>query len=217
MTAKNASDSLPRDAGRFLEITAAALSGWHQEYFQHIDPAILDGLRAEAECRRAMIGSVPPVELVEIATAGLEYQPEPGPEEVLLIPQYHFRPWNLYRDWQGVRVFQYPVDAVQPRPGEPPPAFLRLARALSDDSRLRILRFLAAGPASFTEIVRAGGLAKSTVHHHMVVLRAAGLVRVHHIGKSGDTYTLRDGAVDTISDVLRGYLTAPNPDEGRPL
>jgi DNA-binding IclR family transcriptional regulator len=69
------------------------------------------------------------------------------------------------------------------------------------------LRFLATGPRSFTDVVQVMGLAKSTVHHHMVVLRAAGLVRVHHGGEKATTaYSLRPGAVDQLRDMLRAYL-----------
>jgi DNA-binding transcriptional ArsR family regulator len=144
---------------------------------------------------------------VEAATCGVRFVPQPGPELVLLVPQYHFRPWNVFQDYRGLRVIQYPADALPAMPGEPPPGLLRLTRALSDESRLRILRFLAMGSRSFTDVVQFMGLAKSTVHHHMVVLRAAGLVRVHDSGEKATTaYSLRPGAVDQVRDMLRAYL-----------
>jgi len=94
----------------------------------------------------------------------------------------------------------------------PPTAVTGPARtersALSDESRLRILRFLASGSRDFTEIVRFSGLAKSTVHHHLVILRAAGLVRVlvRHSGDSAETYELRPYAIDTLGEQLRAFL-----------
>lgn len=126
---------------------------------------------------------------------------------MLLVPQFHHRPWNVFQDYRDLRVIQYPADALPAVPGEPPPGLLRLTRALSDESRLRILRFLATGPRSFTDVVQFMGLAKSTVHHHMVVLRAAGLVRVHDRGDV-TTYSLRPGAVDELGDRLHTFFQA---------
>jgi DNA-binding transcriptional ArsR family regulator len=83
---------------------------------------------------------------------------------------------------------------------------MRLTKSLADENRLRILRFLVAGGKSFTEIVQYIGLAKSTVHYHMVSLRSAGLVRVHLSTESGERYSLRKGAFDKLRDHLTNYL-----------
>src|SRR5918911_1352446 len=186
---------LPRDLSLVRDRYMRVLVAWDEQYFRLVDPAILRGLAADAASRQALVGTLAPETLVEVATCGVHFVPQPGPELVLLVPQYHYRPWNVFQDYRGLRVIQYPADALPSVPDEPPPGLLRLTRALSDESRLRILRFLATGPRSFTDVVQVMGLAKSTVHHHMVVLRAAGLVRVHD---SGDaiSYSLRPGAVD---------------------
>lgn len=152
---------------------------------------------------------MPPAELVETATNGIEYRPEPQPETVVLIPQYHFRPWNLFAKCGSLRFIHYPVEAVPIAPDEPPRGLVRLARALSDENRLRILRLLAGSPLTFTDIVRATGLSKSTVHHHMVILRAASLVRVETGGERGGLCRLRSDAVDMLHDSLGSYLQRP--------
>jgi hypothetical protein len=51
-------------------------------------------------------------------------------------------------------------------------------RALGDGTRLRILRRLAGGTATVGRISEELGLAKSTVHEHLLSLRTAGLVRL---------------------------------------
>jgi DNA-binding transcriptional ArsR family regulator len=124
----------------------------------------------------------------------------------LLVPQYHYRPWNLYDRFGGVKLLMYPADAVAPAAGDVPPGLLRLTRALGDDSRLRILRFLAGGQRSFTEVVREVGLAKSTVHYHMVALRAAGLVRVHDADDGVISYSLRPQVIAALSETVRAYV-----------
>ena len=76
---------------------------------------------------------------------------------------------------------------------------MRLTHALSDESRLRMLRFVADGPCTLTEVARFIGLSQPTVHHHLVQLRAAGLVRVHFAVSGPSRYSLRPHALDLRS------------------
>jgi DNA-binding transcriptional ArsR family regulator len=190
---------------RYVEI----LNAWNEQYFQMVDPAILTGLERDAAEKRDLMGRMEPRELVEIATSGMTVEPQADLDWLWLIPQYHYRPWNLLAFFRRGRVIQYPVDALPLGPDEISPRLRRLTKAVSDGSRLRILRLLSAGPASFTEIVTFMNLSKSTVNHHLVVLRAAGLVRVHDSGERSSTYTLRPDALDLLRDDLRSYLSIP--------
>lgn len=201
-----------RDADSFLDWLGRAERGrpwvstlrtWNQAYFRTVAPAVLAGLAAEADLRRA--GGLGPRELVEDATAGVWLEPAPGLETVVLVPQYHARPWNLNTIEDGVHWILYPADVLPAAPGQPPAGLMRTLRALGDPSRLRILRFLAGGDRSFTDIVRHTGLAKSTVHHHMAALRAAGLVRTHARGEAAEGYSLRPGALEAVGGRVASY------------
>lgn len=195
-----------RNLHTMLERAAPLLAAWHERYFRHLDPAILQGLAADAAAKRALVATLDAPALVEAATGGIDYRPRQEPQAVLLAPQYHYRPWNLYALYAGLKVYEYPVDAVPGAPEDPPPALLRLTRALADENRLRILRFLATGPRSFTDVAGYTGLAKSTVHHHMVVLRASGLVCVHDADDGPPSYSLRLSGVAHLADRLDTFL-----------
>ncbi|MBV8716454.1 MAG: helix-turn-helix transcriptional regulator, partial [Chloroflexi bacterium] len=80
---------------------------------------------------------------------------------------------------------------------------------------LRILRFVADGPRTLTEVARFIGLSQPTVHHHLVQLRAAGLVRVHFVANAPSRYSLRPHALDQLSDQLGRYLQPPVVTEER--
>jgi DNA-binding transcriptional ArsR family regulator len=196
-----------QDLGALRDRAVHLLTAWNEQYFRNVDGAILDGLLADSEEKRALAVTLNPEELVEMATSGVRFLPSDELEVVLVIPQYHFRPWNLHDTFRRMRLVQYPADVLPTAPGEPSPRLMRLVRALSDESRLRILRLLAQGPGSFTDVVRATGLSKSTVNHHMVALRAAGLVRVHDPGERMLIYILREDAIDEMGDRLREYLS----------
>ena len=69
---------------------------------------------------------------------------------------------------------------------------------------MRIIRRLSDGPASLQQIADHLGLAKSTAHHHLVALRAAGLTRVT-LGADKE-YSLRGDPVVEVADLLKEYL-----------
>jgi DNA-binding transcriptional ArsR family regulator len=83
---------------------------------------------------------------------------------------------------------------------------MRLTRGLGDESRLRILRFLATSPRSLTEVARFADLSQPTVHHHLTQLRSAGLVRVHCSLSTPVRYTLRPHALERLVQQLGTYL-----------
>jgi DNA-binding transcriptional ArsR family regulator len=195
-----------RELAARQEEAVGLLAAWDTQYFSTVDRAILDGLAASAAEHRKALAERQPEQVVEAATNGLIIPPEPDLETVLLVPQYHYRPWNVRAFYRSLRLIEYPVDALPAQDGEVPLRLLRLTRALADESRLRILRFLSEGEASFTDLVRLTGLSKSTVHHHLVALRAAGLVLVRDPGDKYTTYMLRPDAVEEMSNGLRAYL-----------
>ena len=82
---------------------------------------------------------------------------------------------------------------------------MRLTRALSDETRLYILRLLAGKQLTFSEIVREVKLSKSTIHYHLIALRAAGLVIVH-VNQKSTAYSLRLEALEKLSGQIATYI-----------
>ena len=61
--------------------------------------------------------------------------------------------------------------------------FMNVAKAISDESRVRILAFLRDGELCVCQIVDVLGLAPSTVSKHMAILTQAGLVDFRKDGR----------------------------------
>jgi DNA-binding transcriptional ArsR family regulator len=200
---------LPRDFASWREPILELLTAWDAAYFQRVDPAILRGLRAHADALEARVGSEPAGRLVEEVTNGIHMEQSPELRTVTLVPQYHERPYNDDATAHGGPLILFPADVLPVPADVPPPGLMRLTRALSDDSRLRILRFLADRPCTLTEVARFIGLSQPTVHHHLVQLRAAGLVRVHFVMASPSRYSLRPHALEQLGGQLGAYLRAP--------
>jgi DNA-binding transcriptional ArsR family regulator len=213
---------LPRDFLNWRDRCLQVLNVWNEVYFHAIDPSILDLLDAAADILQMRLMQMQvqldcsPQELIEETTNGILVEPTAEPLQVTLVPQYHQRPYNTDVTEQGGIVILYPADILPPAADRPPPRLLRLTHALSDESRLRMLRYLADGPRTLTEVARFIGLSQPTVHHHLVQLRAAGLVRVHFVVSTPSRYSLRPHALEQLSDQLGEYLQALAPLERRP-
>jgi DNA-binding transcriptional ArsR family regulator len=164
----------------------------------HPEPAVLAELERDAAAKRA--SAVSPEQLIDIAAAGYRYEPEPELDRVVLVPHAAARPWLLLCQHERARIICYPLPSAEALADRA----LALGRALADDGRVRMMRRLAAGDASLNELAEAAGVARSTAHHHLAQLRAAGLVTMHGNAR-GYWFTLRaEGFADarrTLSEL----------------
>lgn len=90
-----------------------------------------------------------------------------------------------------------------------PPEELRDLRsfhkALADVNRLRIVRRLADGPSTVTELIEQVGLSQPLVSHHLKRLRDAGLVDTRRAGRE-TVCTLRPHVFDETAERERLVL-----------
>ncbi len=100
-----------------------------------------------------------------------------------------------------------------------PPEDLRELRAfhkaLADVNRLRIVRRLATGPASVTELIDHVGLSQPLVSWHLGRLRAAGIVVTERLGRE-TSCSLRPEAFEEIALRERALLGLPAPEAREP-
>jgi DNA-binding transcriptional ArsR family regulator len=93
-------------------------------------------------------------------------------------------------------------------PGEAiPESLLRVLKALSDPTRLRILHDLSQESLTPAELTRRLRLRAPTVTHHLKVLRLAGLVQMTlSEGKRTKRYAARSEAVAAFCASLQTFL-----------
>jgi DNA-binding transcriptional ArsR family regulator len=186
-----------------LPLTPAQTKRWILRRLEsaHVDATVLEEIEHDATAKRAL--TVTPDELIEIAAAGYRYEPEPELGEVVLVPHVAARPWLLLCQHERTRIICYPV----PEEHGLEDRALALGRALADEGRVRMLRLLATRDASLTELAEAAGVAKSTAHHHLAQLRAAGLVGMHGNARAY-WFALRAEGIAAARRTL-GELAAP--------
>ncbi len=169
--------SLGADEARDLVITA--LRAWYRDVFAPEESATVAILERDAGAKRRLHRTTSDEKLIELATNGIEYVAEAWVRRVILTPHLAMRPWNVTCAYEDVYLICYPVadESLGIDRSAPPSHLVRLHKALADEKRLRILKLLYASDLTLQELSDAVGLAKSTAHHHTVILRAAGLIR----------------------------------------
>lgn len=189
------------EAKRDLEI---ACRGWYDAVLHPDEPATALVLKRSARAARALAQRLPPEQLVDTLTRGIRYAPEPGIERILLVPHIASRPWSIFTEAWNTKIVCFGIAESQITGDSPPDPLVAAYKALGDDTRLRILRRLADGPASLQELTQMLGLAKSTVHGHLLVLRTGGLVIADVSRKTG--YRLRRETLAESAALLETYL-----------
>ncbi|SFS64676.1 ArsR/SmtB family transcription factor [Marininema halotolerans] len=155
---------------------------WYQEVIAPHASWLNEILEREIHSRESRMESLTSEQIVEELT-GIAYTPEPSVYEVVLIPHIVYRPWTIQGSAQGTRIFYYPVSDeslfVKEDPYAPPSTLIRFHKALGDEKRLRILKMLQQKHRSLQELAEGMNLPKTTVHHHLRMLRSAHLVELN--------------------------------------
>jgi DNA-binding transcriptional ArsR family regulator len=131
------------------------------------------------------------------------------------------RPWVVTADHGDTRIFCFSVadESLAAAANDDPPAFLvRRLRALADERRLRLLRRLNRERGTLQELATEFDLPKTTLHHHLAILRAAGLIHLRDDASRQYTpyprYSVRVEAVPGALDALMAWLQL-EPNEGK--
>lgn len=202
---------LTADGEAFKAELIGILETWVERVWKPESLTIMPILERDATAKRELLGELPIEQFITTATNGVEFAPRPGISRLVLVPSFVNRPLVTYAEYGEVFVIVYPVadESVSAEIDTPPLRLVRLSKALADEKRLRILRALADGDRSLQELADMFGVAKTTMHHHMIVLRSAGLITAAVGSKS---YRLRHETVPDVGALLSGYLGAgPGP------
>jgi DNA-binding transcriptional ArsR family regulator len=153
------------------------LTKWNDQYFQYVDDhdeyrKAIEGIRSELN------NKMPPEAIVEKFATGLQIEMN-DIQTVHMIPSIYFSPLHTFSIFKERMFVWYPIKAEQSDFDH----ILNVAKCLSDRNRLHMLQFLSAGKYTFTEVLKQIGGAKGNIHHHLMTLRSAGLVRIHLAGE----------------------------------
>ena len=198
---------LSADPEKLRAELVGVLEEWNEKVFAPEEASVMPILLRDVEAKRELSRELPFADFVTRSTNGVEFPPRPGLERVALIPTFVNRPLVSHVELGDTLLIIYPVadESVSAETDAPPLRLVRLAKALADEKRLRILRALAEGEKGLMELAEQFGVPKTTMHHHMIVLRSAGLVAV---AVGSKRYRLREETLPDVEQLLSGYLGA---------
>jgi DNA-binding transcriptional ArsR family regulator len=182
----------------------ALLPRWYEGVFLPYEPDWREAAERDADVKRELARSNSPTQLTELATRGYQYAPVPGIRTLAFFPSWWMRPWVVLWEHRGTKIFCYPI-ATPAEEGASPAEVARVYKALGDEGRLKLLRRLSDDSLTLAEAAEELGVAKSTAHHHLAILRQAGFVTVRD--DDDKVYNLRDDRPET-GDLLAAYLGA---------
>ena len=201
---------LPLTPAETKQRVLAALEAYADEVFRPEEDRLRLELRADEASKRLLAASLSAGELISASARGYVYEPEPEFSRVVLIPHVAARPWTLLCQHRDARIICYGVDDSELDPeGARADQLERLGRAIGDSKRVAILVRLSQSQATFAELAEEAGLARSTTHHHLALLRAAGLIVLHGNARSY-RYTLDRNGFAAAESLLKAL--APEPD-----
>ncbi len=190
----------------------AGLRDWYAAVYADQETAVAAIIERDRAVKERIRTEHGPERLLQAIGGTLHFAFAPNVRRVVLAPAVVTRPaiiLPLEHTDTGVQIVIFPVaDESLEAPEElaPPRQLVRLYKALCDETRLKILRLVTHEELYATEIAERLGLSKATVSHHMMLLRAAGLVEVRGERKVERYYALHHEALDLPTATLRQYL-----------
>lgn len=205
-------EAVLRDPEQARSELLAALRVWEDAVFAAERPRIVPLLDRSAAALERARSEMPPDRFLKLAMRGVEWQRPARFRRVIFAPSYFSRPAVFYHFWRGTLTFCYPIETqeyeseVRPAdPRAPNEETLRFFEALGDSTRLRILRLLAEREMYLTELSERLRLTKATTKHHMIRLRAAGLVTLYDRDRM-TYYAIRPDVARHAAQLLNDYL-----------
>lgn len=189
----NISSNLSLQRSEYVEL----LQEWYEQYFQKTDTNIVATLQAEVEGIKKRLKKEKAEEVVNSTSRFIVESRDI--KKVYLIPSFHFQPMSLVDQFKETLIITYPFTKKEGHFNE----VLKLTKAISDERRLNILRFISNQSCTFTDIVKELGMAKGNIHHHLSILRSARLLDIHlKEDKNTFYYQTHKGITNILKDNL---------------
>lgn len=177
--------------------------GWYAEILPDVDEYIAI-LEKSCQETMAIASECKESELIKQITRGGELTPEPGVRTLWLIPQISYRPFTIRNRNEDCSIYYYPVSERLISKVAEHEQLLKLAelyKAAGDPQRLKLLKLLASDSKSLADCALAISSSKPATHHHLLLLRTAGLVSV----ESG-VYSVNWEGVQELGNPLLTFL-----------
>jgi DNA-binding transcriptional ArsR family regulator len=205
---------LSRPPAEYRDLLVDVIERFDRQVFADLVDEAMGAIDRDVAHRRQQLeDGADAADVVLEATNGFELVDDPTLRRIVLLPSYWCRPWLVLGRLGDTEMLSSPVaEQFVVLPSEaPPPSLVKLFKALGDEGRLKLLRRMSTGPVTLADAVDELGVAKATAHHHLSILRQAGLVSLRDEDRR-TTYGLRDDPRTVAGEALAAYLRPPRRD-----
>jgi DNA-binding transcriptional ArsR family regulator len=187
---------------------AAIVADWAERVFPRFASDAVAAIERDAGARQRQLATESGEAVLAAATTGLEFRASPWVDEIVIVPTVALRPFIIPTELERTAVFLYSVadEAFDMDPAAPPRRLVKVAAALGDELRLRVLHVLRDEQLTASEIAERLEIDRTSLHHHLGILRSAGLLTIRDEGVRGWRYALRDDGLEGVGPALASYL-----------
>jgi DNA-binding transcriptional ArsR family regulator len=165
-------------------------------------------VRRDVAAKQTLFRDEPMHQALRVATNGVDFDLAGWATEIVVIPSVALRPFIAPVESGSKQLILCSVadEAFDDNPATPPRRLVKVTAALGDEVRLRILHELAGADLTAAELAARIGIERTSLHHHLGVLRSAGLVAARAEGLQSWRYTRRADGITGVSAALNRYL-----------
>jgi DNA-binding transcriptional ArsR family regulator len=189
---------MPNDLEARRKKHLSLLLKWYEEYFSDIEEKVTAILTDQIKSIDRTTLHTHPFREIEKITKGFDIE-DLQVTEVVLAPTWHFRPLSLIDIFNDKVVLTYPC--LMSTKDEA----LLITKALAEEKRLQILSSMKEESKTFTDLVHLMGMSKGNIHHHLLLLRSAGLLKIKPTRQDYFHYKFRHSRVQDLSNLLLEY------------
>jgi len=197
---------LSKDPAEIQVEFAGLVARWHDEVHGPGEAEFVRTAELSVAAFRRTTDGLPLEQVVEAAAPALTFVPEAGQTSVVLVPSVAVRPLWCVNDHRTSNIFAFSAPSPDARRADPPARLVALGKAIGDETRLRILRELATAPATPPDLADRMGIPRTSLLHHLRILRDADLIAVQVHDSAYHQYHVRDEHFGEVERLLEDYL-----------
>lgn len=141
--------------------------------------------------------------LLEEVAPGVAYRPGVL-DDVVLVTSPGVAPILVVLDESDRTVILHPPLSDE-GPEDAGTRLREIGRALGDDTRIRLLHALRLGPRTLTGLCESLDSPRTTLLHHLALLRSSGLIEIEVVAGEPNVYALRPGGFDDLARAATAF------------
>ena len=199
--------SLGAPADEVAAMFIGALDGLNRGVFAALEPRVGRGETADAARARGLVQDGGFEAALRELAPSLTFERPIEQSTIVLAPSVVIRPAWALTDHGSTLVIAYP--AIGERAGGPPERLVRIASALGDELRLRVIRELAEQPATISDLADRLGVPRTSLQYHVRLLGDAGLIVLAADDARWGRLMIRTEAISELGALAEDWVRVP--------